>query len=213
MIAVLSSGANSNINTMNLPNYLTLSRIGILFVIAACFFESWPGSATLAFFLFILASLTDWLDGYIARRYNMVSDFGKLMDALADKVLIVGMFIVLLSVQEIPQWTVYLILVIMGREFLVTGLRLIAASKGQVLQAEKAGKIKTVTQIVCICIFMLHRVMTDDFKYFGIELEPQYIGWIYQTGLIVFVLAAVLTFVSGYGYMSRYWHLLGDNNK
>ena len=88
---------------MNLPNLLTLSRIPLLFVISGLIYLEKPGAASLAFLLFVFAGLTDWLDGYIARKYNLISNFGKLMDALADKVIIVGMFITLLVIGMLPD--------------------------------------------------------------------------------------------------------------
>ena len=117
-------------------------------------YMSWPGAATLAFLLFWLAGLTDILDGYFARKHGIISNWGKLMDALTDKIFIVGMFIVLLAVGLLPPWTVFLILLIVSREFLVTGLRLVAASQGAVLAAEKSGKQKTVFQIIAISVLL-----------------------------------------------------------
>ena len=88
---------------MNFPNALTLSRIPFLFVIVGLMAMEWPGAATLAFFLFIVAGVTDWLDGYYARRYNLISVFGKLMDALTDKILMVGLFIALIVFEMVPD--------------------------------------------------------------------------------------------------------------
>lgn len=194
---------------MNLPNLLTLSRIAILFVIVGLLYSPLPGAATAAFVLFIIASVTDWLDGFIARRYNMISDFGKLMDALADKILISGMFVVLLAMDIMRPWTVFLVLLILSREFLITGLRLVAASKGVVLAAEKAGKIKTVMQIVCVSLYLFEEALLKDFT----KWTPQ---WLIETAswgaVIVFVLCAVLTVTSGATYMTRYWHLFQNDN-
>jgi len=122
---------------VNLPNLLTLSRIPILFGIVALLYAPFPGARTLAFLLFIIGALTDWADGYFARKQGLVSNFGKLMDALTDKVFMVGLFVALLAADKLPAWTLPLLLLILSREFLITGLRLVAASWGIVLAAEK----------------------------------------------------------------------------
>ena len=109
-----------------------------------------PCLATVSF-----AALTDWLDGWLARRFGQVSEFGKFMDALADKVLTMGIFVSLLALGALEKWTLFLILLILSREFLITGLRLVAAAKGKTLAAEKMGKVKTVVQLLCISLFWL----------------------------------------------------------
>ena len=197
---------------MNLPNLLTLSRIAFLFVVVALLLMSWTGAATLGFVLFIVASVTDWLDGYIARRCGLISNFGKLMDALADKILVVGMFVVLLAVDIVPAWTVVLVLIILGREFLVTGLRLVAAAKGQVLAAEKSGKLKTVVQIVCVSVFLFVYALQEDLPvwgwYPGVAIEE----FFYMTGMGLFFAATILTITSGAGYIIRYADLLKEED-
>ena len=115
--------------------------IGLLYPMPELSFE-W--SHTLALGLFLFAALTDWLDGWLARKFGQVSEFGKFMDALADKVLTLGMFTSLLALGALPIWTLFPILLILSRELLITGLRLVAAGKGKTLAAEKIGKIKTV---------------------------------------------------------------------
>ena len=128
---------------MNLPNLLTLSRIPILFGVVGFLYLPFLGASSLAFVLFIIGALTDWADGYYARKQGLVSNFGKLMDALTDKVFMVGLFISLLVIGILPEWTLPLLLLILSREFLITGLRLVAASEGVVLAAEKSVKHKT----------------------------------------------------------------------
>ena len=102
---------------------------------------SLPWIRTAALIVFLFAALTDWLDGWLARKFGQVSEFGKFMDALSDKVLTLGMFISLLALDEIGRWALFPILLILAREFLITGLRLVAAGRGKTLAAEKVGKL------------------------------------------------------------------------
>src|SRR4029077_16875703 len=104
-----------------------------------------PGSKLMALGIFILGSVTDYADGYIARKFKLITDFGKLMDPLVDKIMTMAAFICLVSLGSVPAWAV---IVIVSREFLITGLRLIAAARGKVLPAERLGKHKTVWQIM-----------------------------------------------------------------
>jgi len=136
---------------MNLPNALTVSRLGMtaLFVAALSIDFAWHQSVALG--LFLLASLTDYLDGEIARRRNLVTDFGKLMDPLADKILTASAFICLIPGGMVDAWVV---IIIISREFLITGLRLLASTKGLVLPAEKLGKHKTAWQMITITYFL-----------------------------------------------------------
>ncbi len=132
---------------MNLPNILTLSRFGMALLLMVCLSVSFPGAALLALIIFILAAITDALDGHLARTIYGCSDFGKLMDPLADKVLTAAAFIGFVELGVMPAWMVTLIL---AREFMVTGLRLLAADKGIVLAAGVWGKHKTVWQMLFI---------------------------------------------------------------
>ncbi len=188
---------------MNLPNLLTLSRIVFLFVIVALLYAPFRGANSLAFILFIVAALTDWADGYVARKTGQISDFGKLMDALADKILMVGVFVAMLGIAGfLPWWSVFLVLLIIGREFLITGLRLVAASQGVVLAAEKGGKIKTVVQIVAAAVFIFCRALAFDF---GVSVAVYDVFYI--LGMVAFFLATLLTVQSGTVYMTKYWYL------
>ncbi|MGE9294511.1 MAG: CDP-diacylglycerol--glycerol-3-phosphate 3-phosphatidyltransferase [Puniceicoccales bacterium] len=193
---------------MNLPNLLTLSRIAFLFVIVALLYAPFRGAVVLAFLLFIIAALTDWADGYLARKTGQISDFGKLMDALADKVLMVGIFVTLVALEGfLPWWCIFLLLLIIMREFLITGLRLVAASQGKVLAAEKGGKIKTVVQIVAAAVLLAARSLAFDFN-----AGTGIYAFFYWTGLVAFILAAILTVQSGSVYMIKYWSLFqGDS--
>ena len=193
---------------MNLPNILTLLRVPALFVIAGLVYLKWSGAATLALFLFILAGFTDWLDGYLARRFNLVSNFGKLMDALTDKILIVGMYVTLLAAGLIPEWTIVLVLLVVCREFAITGLRLVAVSKGTVLAAEASGKHKTVMQIVSISVLLAVPVLLNDVAHWtGWDLQS-IAEIVHRIGLLMFLSAVFLTVWSAANYLSKYWTLL-----
>lgn len=189
---------------MDLPNLLTLSRIPILFCIVGFLYAPFPGASTLAFLFFVIGALTDWADGYFARRQGLVSNFGKLMDALTDKVFMVGLFIALLAAGVLPDWTLPLLLLILSREFLITGLRLVAASSGVVLAAEKSGKHKTVSQIVAAILLLLAVAVREDFT----KQLPSLVGDVFHWGgLGFFVLATVLTVSSGTQYLVKYWSI------
>ncbi|MFZ5805617.1 MAG: CDP-diacylglycerol--glycerol-3-phosphate 3-phosphatidyltransferase [Verrucomicrobiota bacterium] len=137
---------------MNLPNKLTIARLllCVLFVVFWSIEGHFRGATLLI--IFGAASLTDWLDGNIARKYNLITDFGKLFDPLADKILISIAFIGLMLQQLVPFW---IVVCIIAREFLITGLRTLAASKGIVLSAEQMGKNKTISQMITALVGLL----------------------------------------------------------
>ncbi len=195
---------------MNLPNLLTLSRIPILFGVVGFLYLPFLGASSLAFVLFIIGALTDWADGYYARKQGLVSNFGKLMDALTDKVFMVGLFISLLVIGILPEWTLPLLLLILSREFLITGLRLVAASEGVVLAAEKSGKHKTVSQMVAAILLLFAVAIRADFS----ERLPSIFGdVVHWCGLGFFVIATLLTVSSGLQYMVKYWSIFTGSNE
>lgn len=195
---------------MNLPNLLTLSRIPILFGVVGFLYLPFSGASSLAFVLFIIGALTDWADGYYARKQGLVSNFGKLMDALTDKVFMVGLFISLLVIGILPEWTLPLLLLILSREFLITGLRLVAASDGVVLSAEKSGKHKTVSQMVAAILLLSAVAVRADFS----ERLPLIVGDVlHWCGLSFFVIATLLTVSSGAQYMVKYWSIFTGRNE
>lgn len=196
---------------MNLPNLLTLSRIPILFGIVAFLYLPFTGASTLAFVLFVIGALTDWADGYVARKQEIVSNFGKLMDALTDKVFMVGLFVSLLAVGILPDWALPLLLLILSREFLITGLRLVAASSGVVLAAESSGKQKTVSQIVAAILLLLSEAVDQDFSAWIVVSVGDALHW---GGLVFFGIATLLTVSSGTQYLVKYWSVFtGENEK
>jgi len=137
---------------MNLPNKLTISRIMMTVLFLIVLFVEFSFHYSLALVLFVAASITDILDGTIARKRRLITDFGKLMDPLADKMLICSAFIAFIELEWMPAC---MVIVIVARELAITGLRLLAASKNIVLAAEKQGKNKTITQVVAIIALLV----------------------------------------------------------
>ncbi len=136
---------------MNLPNKLTIFRILIVPFFVWVLLADFKYASIIAVTLFILASLTDLLDGYIARKYELVTDFGKFADPIADKILVISACVCLVEKGIVPAWSV---LIIIFREFIVSGLRMSAASKNIVIPADKVGKLKTVTQMIAIILLI-----------------------------------------------------------
>lgn len=200
-IFAISQPSPSKVIFVNLPNLLTLSRIPFLFVIVGLLYLPFPGAATLAVLFFALGAFTDFLDGYYARKYGIVSNFGKLMDALTDKVFMVGLFIAFLSLGILPEWCLPLVLLILAREFLITGLRLVAAAEGVVLAAERSGKLKTVIQIVAASLLLAAEWFGSDLKSWIPEV---YTNVLHLLGLVAFTAAAYLTISSGTSYLLKY---------
>lgn len=203
----------------NLPNILTLSRIPLLFVIVGLLCADGFGADLVAFIIFVLAALSDWLDGYIARKVGAVSNFGKLMDALTDKIIMVGLFVALLGLKWnlpdadgtiiketiLPQYCIFFVIIIICREFLITGLRLVAASSGLVLAAERAGKLKTALQMVSVSLLLFARCLASAPD--GC-VPADYAFWVRELGLWSFYGAVILTVYSGTGYIIRNWKIL-----
>ena len=148
---------------MNLPNKLTLLRVFMIPIfVVFMLVDITPFDNWIALAVFILASLTDLLDGKIARKYNLVTNFGKFMDPLADKLLVCSAMICLVEMHIIPAW---IVIIIIAREFIISGFRLIASDNGVVIAASYWGKFKTVFQMVMICLMIANipalRLLTD----------------------------------------------------
>lgn len=141
---------------MNTANKLTMLRVLMIPVYLVCWYLGRPWSPYAALAVFILASLTDFVDGYIARHYNQVTDFGKFMDPLADKVLVTTAMIVFCNLGRFPAWA---LVIVIFREFAVSGMRLIAAEQGKVIAAAWSGKVKTASTMVCLCL--MHVAILD----------------------------------------------------
>jgi len=206
---------------MNLPNIITLSRVPLMFIIVGLLYVDGVGAATATFVLFVVAGLTDWLDGHLARKQGLVSTFGILMDAVTDKVLLLGIMIALVDRNRVPLdfgmvqlpafVPVFLVLLILGREFLITGMRLVAASKGVVVAADKGGKQKTLTQILAVGGFLLATVAGVDFAAWtgrNLDVVARTLNY---TGFGLFVLATGFTLSSGARYFRRYRDLVFAN--
>ncbi len=184
---------------MNLPNKLTVSRLILTAFFLMVLLGEFPLRFTIALVLFIAASLTDLFDGIIARRRNLITDFGKLMDPLADKVLICSAFIAFIELGWMPAWMVVLIV---ARELAITGLRLLAASKNLVLSAERQGKNKTISQITAIIALLVTHSHVDwgiVGQLFAIEVVGH--AWAWWVAEISIWVAVALTVLSGFLYL------------
>lgn len=137
---------------MNTANKLTILRVLMIPVFLLILYLGFPGARYIALGIFVVASLTDMLDGYIARHYNQITDFGKFMDPLADKCLVTAAMLWFVEIGQMPAWAVLIVII---REFAVSGLRMIAADKGRVIAAGWSGKVKTVATMVCIVLMLL----------------------------------------------------------
>lgn len=178
---------------MNLPNKLTIFRVILIpFFVVLLLFDITAYDKWIALAIFIVASLTDFLDGYIARKYNLVTNFGKFMDPLADKLLVCSAMICLVELARIPAWVV---IVIIAREFIISGFRLVASDNGVVIAASYWGKFKTTFQIVMICLMIA-------------DLEP--LSLITQ---IVMWVALALTVISLVDYLIKNKSVMQDNKK
>ena len=165
---------------MNLPNKLTLLRIILIPFFMGVLYMGFPGANWVALIIFIVASFTDLLDGKIARKYNLVTDFGKFADPLADKMLTTAAMLWFVENGQMGAWALLIVLV---REFAVSGLRMIASDKGRVIAAGWSGKIKTSSTMVCICLML-----------FGIP------GWAER---VCEVIILVTTIYSGVEYFAK----------
>ena len=188
---------------MNLPNQLTMGRLFLtaLFVAVMSIPDQLLKSIhlldyriTIAILFFLIASLTDFLDGYIARKLKLVTDFGKLMDPLVDKILTSAVFIILTKENMIPAW---ITITIISREFLVTGLRLLAPNQGKVLSADSLGKWKTTSQIIVASFFLIVLGSNEPvLKCLEFIDQP-------MIGNLLIIICTTITIVSGWSYLSK----------
>lgn len=171
---------------MNTPNKLTILRMILVpFFLVSFYIEikNLGSALIISTIIFVIASITDFFDGYLARKYNLVTDFGKFMDPLADKILVAAAMICLVGASRMPAWMAVLII---SREYAISILRAIAASSGKVIAASSGGKIKTVTQIAAIIMLLLN----------------------IPFAMYVMIVAVVATFYSGVEYIYKNRHLL-----
>jgi CDP-diacylglycerol---glycerol-3-phosphate 3-phosphatidyltransferase len=187
---------------MNLPNKLTVSRFALTGLFLVAFFtERIPYNETLALVFFCLGGITDFLDGEIARRRKLITNFGILMDPLADKILVCSAFIAFVEFRYVEAW---MVVVIVGRELAITGLRMLAASKNQVLAAESLGKHKTISQItaiISILVLMSYNQWGAFGTLFAFEIADR--PWVYWFAGMTKWFAVALTIFSGGAYLWR----------
>jgi CDP-diacylglycerol--glycerol-3-phosphate 3-phosphatidyltransferase len=189
---------------MNLPNKLTVSRFGLTVVFLWAMFSKFAYNDTLALIFFCLAGVTDFLDGRIARARKLITNFGILMDPLADKIMVCSAFIAFVESTHLnPNAPVkvgaWMVVIIVGRELAITGLRLLAASKNIVLAAERFGKHKTISQIVCVIALLL----VDASEEWPAGAKNMFASWTPMFAEIMLWIAVVLTALSGIIYLWR----------
>ena len=199
---------------MNLPNLITLSRIPLTFTVVLLVYGEFLGAATLAFVLFIICGVTDWLDGYLARKHGVISSFGIFMDALTDKIAVLGVLVALTDARLILPGArilpVMMFLLILTRDFMITGMRLMAATQGVVVAAEKGGKFKTILQIVAISALLLVPAVERDLNhYLQADLTPV-LPWLRGFAFGTYAVATFLTVDSGVRYVLKYRHLFTE---
>ena len=180
---------------MNLPNCLTVSRIGLTFLFVFALLQNSLPATVFATLIFILAALTDFWDGYFAKKRKLTSDFGAIMDPIADKVLILAAFWIFVRIGVVHGWMVLFIFI---REVAVTVSRLFAMRRGRVLAAEKAGKFKTVLQIATISLILLYLILEKSYFLSGrtVRLENSFLGLIN----LLMIVTVGLTLFSGFQY-------------
>jgi len=181
--------ASAEREIINLPNAITLLRIGVIPVLF--FLLTSPGEfwSLIIAIIFVCAALTDLLDGYIARRYQIVTTMGKFLDPVADKIIVNTAMILMIPVGRIPAWMVAIIII---RDFVVDGMRSIASSEGVVIDASSLGKQKTLCQIFAITALMIH------YPIFGIDAHT--------VGIVILFVALFLTLYSGADYSLKFFH-------
>ena len=182
-------------NIFNLPITLSFFRIGCIPLLVVLLFFPHKTTSFLAALVFALASISDLLDGFVARRHQMVTTFGKFLDPLADKLLVSAALIMLIPLGRVPAW---MVLVIIGRELAIMGLRSVAGSEGKVITADHLGKQKMVLQTVAILGLLLH------YDYYGVNFHA--------VGMFFLWLAVIMTLWSGFNYFRNFWHVLEEND-
>ena len=180
----------ATLNIFNIPNLLSISRIVAVPIFVFLMLEPSPVRALLAGIIFSLASATDWLDGHLARKWGQVTKIGKLLDPIADKILIMSALVILVEIRSdvVPAW---IAIVIIGREFAVTGLRAIASSEDIIIPAETVGKYKVGAQITAVLALLLDYYMTKE--------------WLRDLGSLALWIAMILAVYSAIHYFRAFW--------
>jgi CDP-diacylglycerol---glycerol-3-phosphate 3-phosphatidyltransferase len=191
---------------MNWANRITLSRLGLTVVFVVALNSSWQYARTTALVIFLIAGLTDFVDGEIARRYGVVTNFGKLMDPLVDKIMMAAAFISLVPLKAVPAWAAT---TVVARDFLITGLRLMASAKGQILPAERMGKQKTSWQIITI-IFFLTLLSLAELRHANEKSTWWFRAWT-EAGPVLVWITVALTIYSAVGFTWRNRELISPD--
>lgn len=191
---------------MNLPNKLTVLRMIMVPFFVLALLWPFPHHYLVALALFEIASYTDHLDGKLARKYHQITDFGKFMDPLADKILVISALVCFVSLGLCDVW---LVLLIIAREFMVTSIRLVAAGKGTVIAANNWGKIKTVSQIVAICVILLLQYIAELGSLELVQFVNQDVLMLFWAiGEIFLAIATFFAVLSGLVYLRQNWDIV-----
>ena len=191
---------------MNLPNKLTVLRMIMVPFFVLALLWPFPHHYLVALALFGIASYTDHLDGKLARKYHQITDFGKFMDPLADKILVISALVCFVSLGLCDVW---LVLLIIAREFMVTSIRLVAAGKGIVIAANNWGKIKTVSQIVAICVILLLQYIAELGSLELVQFVNQDVLMLFWAiGEIFLAIATFFAVLSGLVYLRQNWDIV-----
>lgn len=191
---------------MNLPNRLTILRIVLAFVFMFLLFSPGLLGKVLALVAFTMACLTDFYDGYIARKYNLITDLGKLLDPIADKILVLAAFLSFVQMRLIPAW---MVVIIIFRELIITGIRVVGLRKGKVLAASMAGKHKTVSQMISI-FFILGVIIIKESSKVGISSWGAENEIFLQNSIYLLMsITVVLTLISGFSYFIKNKEIFG----
>jgi CDP-diacylglycerol--glycerol-3-phosphate 3-phosphatidyltransferase len=191
---------NLRTGLLNLPNLLTLARVAAIPIIVIFLLSDSRASGMWAAAIFGAAAVTDFVDGWLARKWGVVTVLGKFLDPLADKLIVMAALIMLIPLDRVPAWAVF---VILAREMVVTGLRSIASSEGIVIDASDLGKYKTIYQMIAIPGLMLHY---DYYWLFGLEWGVFHVN-MHNFGIFFFSIAFVLTLWSGIDYLQKFFRV------
>jgi CDP-diacylglycerol--glycerol-3-phosphate 3-phosphatidyltransferase len=191
---------NLRTGLLNLPNLLTLARVAAVPVVVVLLLSDTRISGMWAAAIFGIAATTDFIDGWLARKWGVVTVLGKFLDPLADKLIVMAALIMLIPLDRVPAWAVF---VILAREMIVTGLRSIASSEGIVIDASDLGKYKTIYQMIAIPGLMLHY---DFYWFFGLEWGVFHVN-MHNFGMFFFAIAFVLTLWSGIDYLQKFFRV------
>ena len=191
---------------MNWANRITLSRLALTVLFVAALNSSWQYARTSALVIFLIAGVTDFVDGEVARRYGSITNFGKLMDPLVDKIMMAAAFISLVPLKAVPAWAAT---AVVARDFLITGLRMMASAKGRILPAERLGKHKTSWQIITV-IFFLFLLSVLELRYADKHSEWWRRAW-HDAGPVLIWITVGLTLYSGFGFTWRNRELIAPD--